>query len=78
MAQASQMQLYKISICASKLRYIDQPAFRFRYTLEKVVKEPARTARYAKGTASPTQSMSNIMARFLFTALNGKNTLEVG
>ena len=62
MAQELQMQLFIISTLVFKWATANEPAFRFLYTLENVVKEPASTARYAKGTASPTQSMSNIAA----------------
>lgn len=32
------------------------PAFRFRYSEEKVAKDPTSMPRYAKGTARPSQS----------------------
>lgn len=61
MAQELQMRLEIVSTCATDIKMTIVPAFRFRYTEENVTREPPRTPRYAKGTMSDSQSMSNIL-----------------
>ncbi len=62
MAQELQIWLH----CVSKMNVNSAPkygpAFRFRYTEENVASDPMRTAMYAKGTESESQSISNMMA----------------
>jgi hypothetical protein len=62
MAQESRIGLQKVSRCAYPMEARYQPAFRFLYTEENVARDPTRTAMYAKGTVSPIQSISNIVA----------------
>jgi hypothetical protein len=47
----------------------NQPALRFRYTEENVTREPTRMTMYANGTASPHQSISNMMVSSLVSGI---------
>ena len=55
---------YRLTVGRSNL-----PALRFRYTEENVTREPARMTMYANGTASPHQSISNMMVSSLVSGI---------
>jgi hypothetical protein len=56
------MKCQKKRIVSKTLDHL--PAFRFRYSEENVIREPRSTPIYAKGSISPFQSISNMIALF--------------